>query len=180
MNLRADCSQCQALCCVALAFDRSDMFAIDKPAGVACPNLADDYGCKIHEQLGDLGFAGCQKYDCLGAGQRIVNEVFPNVDWMNNASQLRPIMAAFAALRKVHELLELLLTAQRLPLAQAQAAICGDLIAKLSPPAGWHADALKEFEQSDVARRVNEFLSALRDLPAIQIRAEKTRKTTQM
>lgn len=168
VSLKGDCSQCQALCCVALAFDRSDMFAIDKPAGVACPNLTGGYKCNIHTQLGELGFAGCQKYDCLGAGQRVVNEVFPNVDWLKNPDQLRPVIEAFASMRKVHELLELLLTAQGLPLAPGQAEECGELIAELSPSAGWQPAMLKEFEQGGIARRVGRFLSSLRGLAVIQ------------
>ena len=38
MELRADCTRCFALCCVAPAFAASADFAIDKPAGQPCPN----------------------------------------------------------------------------------------------------------------------------------------------
>ncbi|MDR3081083.1 MAG: pentapeptide repeat-containing protein, partial [Streptomyces sp.] len=38
-DLRADCSSCFALCCVALPFAASADFAIDKAAGTPCPNL---------------------------------------------------------------------------------------------------------------------------------------------
>ena len=169
VSLKADCSQCQALCCVALAFDRSDMFAIDKPAGVACPNLAADYRCKIHAKLGQRGFAGCQKYDCLGAGQRIVNEVLPEIDWMNNAAQLPVIMQSFFALRKVHELLELLRAAQGLPLPDGERAICTELIAELSPVSGWQANTLKEFGDGDIAQRVDVFLKGLRNLAQFRV-----------
>ena len=173
VSLKADCSQCQALCCVALAFDRSDMFAIDKQAGVACPNLATDYGCKIHAKLGQCGFVGCQKYDCLGAGQRIVNEVFSDIDWMNNASQLPVIMEAFAALRRVHELLELLLAARCLPLPDGDGAICTQLIADLSPASGWQPKTLKDFGDGDIAQRVDVFLKGLRNLTEFRNRTTK-------
>ncbi|MBV1867112.1 MAG: hypothetical protein KUG69_04285 [Marinosulfonomonas sp.] len=173
VSLKADCSQCQALCCVALAFDRSDMFAIDKPAGVACPNLTPDYGCKIHAKLGELGFSGCQRYDCLGAGQRIVNEVFPDIDWMKATLHLPVIMESFAAMRKVHELLELLFTAQKLPLSRKDGATCLQLIAELSPASGWQAETLREFGDSDIRQRVDVFVKGLRNLPKFRIQAQK-------
>ena len=52
-RLRADCSRCAGLCCVAPAFAASADFAIDKPAGHACPNLRNDARCGIH-----AGFTG--------------------------------------------------------------------------------------------------------------------------
>ena len=39
VELRADCSRCVGLCCVAPAFARSADFAVDKPAGTPCTNL---------------------------------------------------------------------------------------------------------------------------------------------
>ncbi|HEY6597232.1 MAG TPA: pentapeptide repeat-containing protein, partial [Asanoa sp.] len=36
-ELRADCTRCVGLCCVAPAFSASADFAIDKPAGRPCP-----------------------------------------------------------------------------------------------------------------------------------------------
>jgi hypothetical protein len=69
-ELRADCSRCRALCCVAPAFTRSADFPISKPAGAPCPNLAG-FSCSVHTRLRPLGFAGCVAYDCFGAGQRV-------------------------------------------------------------------------------------------------------------
>ena len=39
MELTADCSKCAALCCVAMAFDKGDMFGCDKVAGEVCKHL---------------------------------------------------------------------------------------------------------------------------------------------
>ena len=47
-ELRADCTRCFGLCCVAPAFAASADFAIDKPAGRPCPNLGTDFRCGIH------------------------------------------------------------------------------------------------------------------------------------
>ena len=57
--LRADCSRCQALCCVALAFSRSADFAIDKEAGEPCDPLSEDDTCRMHARLRGSGFPGC-------------------------------------------------------------------------------------------------------------------------
>ncbi|GAA3121318.1 pentapeptide repeat-containing protein [Kribbella aluminosa] len=75
-----------------LTFARSADFAIDKPAGEACPNLSDDHRCTIHSRLRDEGFPGCTVYDCFGAGQEL--------------SKRGPEMfAALPILRQLHELL---------------------------------------------------------------------------
>jgi hypothetical protein len=58
LSLRADCARCFGLCCVAPAFAASADFAIDKPAGQACPNLQGDFGCGIHADLRQQGFRG--------------------------------------------------------------------------------------------------------------------------
>ena len=50
-GLRADCSRCTGLCCVAPAFAASADFALDKPAGRACPHLQGDSRCGIHADL---------------------------------------------------------------------------------------------------------------------------------
>ncbi len=103
MELRADCSRCVGLCCVAPAFARSADFAIDKPAGTPCGNLQADFRCAIHTDLRDRGFAGCTVFDCLGAGQR-VTAAFVGRDW-RTPDVAAPMFAAFAAARQVHELL---------------------------------------------------------------------------
>lgn len=80
-HLRADCSRCAGLCCVAPVFAASADFAIDKPAGVACLDLADDFRCGIHAELRNRGFPGCTVFDCFGAGQRITQETFGGRTW---------------------------------------------------------------------------------------------------
>jgi hypothetical protein len=104
MDLRPDCSRCAALCCVALAFDRSEHFAFDKPAGRACRHLAV-HACAIHDELEARGFGGCARYDCAGAGQRVTMEIFGGRSWRDDPALLRPMMDAFAAVRDAHEAL---------------------------------------------------------------------------
>ena len=104
-DLRADCSRCFALCCVASTFQRSADFAIDKPAGVPCLHLADDHRCTVHDRLVPSGFPGCVAFDCFGAGQRLAQDTFGGRDWRTNPEVAEPMMAAFPVLRGLHELL---------------------------------------------------------------------------
>jgi uncharacterized protein YjbI with pentapeptide repeats len=100
-DLRADCSRCFALCCVAPAFSASADFAIDKPAGTPCPNLQADFRCGIHAALRREGFPGCAAYDCFGAGQKVSQVTFAGRDWRTSPD----MFAAFAVMRPLHELL---------------------------------------------------------------------------
>jgi uncharacterized protein YjbI with pentapeptide repeats len=102
-ELRADCANCVALCCIALPFAASADFAIDKPAGTPCRHLRVDFGCGIHDHLRDAGFRGCVVYDCFGAGQR-VTQAFGR-DWRTHPELRAPMFTAFTAMRQLHELL---------------------------------------------------------------------------
>ncbi|MCI0685903.1 MAG: pentapeptide repeat-containing protein [Sporichthyaceae bacterium] len=99
------CSRCFGLCCVAPAFAVSADFAIDKPAGQACPNLRADFRCGIHRDLRARGFAGCAVYDCFGAGQQVAQVTFGGRDWRQNPDTARQMFDVFAVLRRLHELL---------------------------------------------------------------------------
>lgn len=125
--LRADCTRCAALCCVALAFDRSDLFAFDKAAGEPCSHLDSCGRCRIHEIRAQRGFQGCIDYDCLGAGQRVTQDLFGGRDWRNERALLRPMLRAFAVVRRAHEMLSLLGEAARLPLSPDDRAHCHTL-----------------------------------------------------
>ncbi|MGY1620511.1 pentapeptide repeat-containing protein [Geodermatophilus sp. SYSU D00691] len=107
-DLRADCSACAGLCCVALPFARSADFALDKPAGSPCPNLGADFRCGIHAQLRERGFAGCTVFDCQGAGQKVTQLTFGGRDWRTDPGTARQVFAVFAVVRQLHELLALL------------------------------------------------------------------------
>ena len=105
-ELRAHCADCAGLCCVVPAFVASADFAIDKPAGVPCPNLAtEDFGCTIHDQLRERGFPGCTVYDCFGAGQRVVQEHFGGREWRASPELRAAMFATFEVVERLHELL---------------------------------------------------------------------------
>ncbi|MCB7135242.1 pentapeptide repeat-containing protein [Cellulosimicrobium marinum] len=118
LDLRADCSRCTGLCCVALTLQRSSDFAIDKPAGTPCPNLRSDFGCAIHSRLRTSGFPGCTAYDCLGAGQRVtaaVRAAHDGATWRDDPAAARESFAALPVATQVHELLWYLAEVLSLP-----------------------------------------------------------------
>ena len=104
-ELRADCARCFGLCCVAPAFAVSAEFAINKPAGQACPNLRPDFRCGIHRDLRARGFPGCAVYDCFGAGQQVAQVTFGGRDWRQAPDTARQMFDVFAVMRQLHELL---------------------------------------------------------------------------
>jgi uncharacterized protein YjbI with pentapeptide repeats len=104
-HLRADCTRCVGLCCVALGFVASSEFAIDKPAGQACPNLQHDFRCAIHAHLRQRGFAACVAYDCFGAGQHVSQVTFAGQNWRQSTGVAEQMFGVFAVMRQLHELL---------------------------------------------------------------------------
>ena len=163
VDLRSDCKNCAALCCVALAFDRGDMFGFGKAAGQPCPELQPDFRCGIHKNLSEAGFAGCVLYECHGAGQRVVQQVFAGQDWRSNPELLASSLEAFAQMRQVHELILLLQTAEGLLLSEAQKQKVAQLKARLEPNAGWSRETLRSFERGRLVREVHQFLRGLTD-----------------
>jgi hypothetical protein len=105
IGLRADCSRCTGLCCVAPAFVASSDFAISKPAGRPCPNLLADFRCGIHDGLRKRGFTGCTVFDCFGAGQQVSQVTFPGRDWRESPDLADAVFRAFTVLRGLHEML---------------------------------------------------------------------------
>jgi uncharacterized protein YjbI with pentapeptide repeats len=72
---------------------------------VACPHLADDFGCRIHADLRGHGFAGCDAFDCFGAGQQLVQVTFGGSDWRTAPALAGPMFTVFPAMRQLHKLL---------------------------------------------------------------------------
>lgn len=153
LNLRADCARCAALCCLALAFDKGSQFGHDKAAGQPCSYLRR-HGCGIHSDRTDRGYIGCVRYDCLGAGQRVTQDLFQGADWRKDPSLLRPMAEAFSVVQRAHAMLALLDRARRLPLAQAdQDRVAGFetalVAARASPEAvAWHTAEAGQFLRS--------------------------------
>ncbi|NOR62083.1 MAG: hypothetical protein GQ535_06265 [Rhodobacteraceae bacterium] len=161
VDFTSDCQNCAALCCVALAFDKGDMFAFDKPAGVPCQHLNGPL-CNIHTKLEAESLKGCVQYQCDGAGQRVVQEVFAGQSWQDTSALLPPMLEAFAQMRQVHALLLLLNSAKALPLPEAQLAELKNLTLQLSPEA-WTPESLASFERSNLPQTVRAFFQSLKN-----------------
>ncbi|MCW2497246.1 pentapeptide repeat-containing protein [Jatrophihabitans sp.] len=132
-ELRADCEQCFALCCVGLAFTKSADFAADKAAGTPCTNLRDDLRCGVHSSLRQVGYSGCVGYDCFGAGQRVSQVTFGGRDWRSTPAIAGAMFAALPVMRQLHELLFYL--GQARPLAGELTADIADLTAEIEAAA---------------------------------------------
>jgi hypothetical protein len=103
--LRADCSECFALCCTAFGFQRSADFPIDKPAGTPCLNLADDFSCTVHDSLRPRGFRGCIVFDCFGAGQAVSKRLYDGISWRQRPGTAAEMFRVFGVVRQLHEML---------------------------------------------------------------------------
>jgi hypothetical protein len=165
-SLKADCSQCAALCCVLLPFDKSEAFAFDKAGGEPCKHLDGCNVCSIHEKLSDRGFKGCVAFDCHGAGQRVVQEVFAGRSWRDDPTLMMRMGRAFHTMRRIHELLLLLREAARLPLSAAQKGEHTALVSALVPESDWTEENLEAFDIRVVEMDVRQFLTGLRDIAA--------------
>ncbi|MFI6504057.1 pentapeptide repeat-containing protein [Nonomuraea typhae] len=117
-SLRADCSSCFGLCCVALPFARSADFALDKAAGRPCPNLSEDFRCGIHSRLRGEGFTGCTVYECFGAGQKVAQVTYGGRSWRQEPATAEEMFAVFPVVRQLHELLWYMTEALSRPAAE--------------------------------------------------------------
>jgi len=103
---------------VATSFKKSADFAIDRPAGRPCPNLGDDFACRIHDRLRERGFPGCVAFDCFGAGQRITQSTFGGRTWRDEPALAPDIFRAFMVMLDLHEIMWHLDAALRIPAAE--------------------------------------------------------------
>ncbi|MGX6605855.1 pentapeptide repeat-containing protein [Micromonosporaceae bacterium Da 78-11] len=164
LELKADCTRCAGLCCVAPAFAKSSDFAIDKPAGRACPNLADDFRCGIHEQLDQRGFPGCIVFDCFGAGQRITQETFDGRDWRAAPEIAGPMFALLPIVRQLHELMWLLTEALKLDEARRVHPLLRDALAETDRLAAGTPDELRALDLDAYRMKVNPLLQRVSEL----------------
>ncbi|MBC9713680.1 pentapeptide repeat-containing protein [Streptomyces sp. TRM66268-LWL] len=150
-DLKADCANCFALCCVALPFAKSSDFAVNKAAGTPCKNLEQDYRCGIHTDLRPKGFTGCTVFDCFGAGQKVSQVTFLGEDWRTSKRTARQMFAVFPVVRQLQELLRHLAEALTLPAARAL-----------------HAELLTSYEGLDALTRKDADTLLATDVPAVR------------
>jgi hypothetical protein len=163
LEFRGDCGRCVGLCCVALAFDHSRWFGLDKAADVPCRHLRSTNRCAIHRSLSERGFAGCAQYDCYGAGQHVTRKYLAGRDWRTQPQLAPVVFSAFRASRHVHELLFLLREAARLGLSGECAARRRQLIGRLQHAMDIDLEACATFDASPYQHDTHEFLRGLRE-----------------
>lgn len=151
LPLRSDCRACAALCCIAYAAEESPAFSASKDAGQPCLNLDDCGACKIYEEREAKGFSACLKFECFGAGQRVVQHAFDGHDWRDDPALLAPMLECFVSAKKACELLILLSYAKRAGPAEGQNALLEPMAQELeaislSRHAASHTARLGELE----------------------------------
>jgi len=172
-SLRADCESCFGLCCVAPAFSASADFAINKPAGQACPNLQPDFRCGIHTRLRKQGFQGCTVYDCFGAGQKVSQVTFGGQDWRRAPQTAQQMFKVFPIVRDLHELLWYVTEALTLGAARSlhgqlsRAQEETDRLTRQSP------EVLVELDVDAHRQRINDLLLGASELARADVRHKK-------
>ena len=118
--------------------------------------------CSIHDSLTEKGFPGCVAYDCLGAGNRVVQEVFAGRSWQDEPRLTRPMMEAFSGMREVHKRIDLLRAALTLSLDPRADQTCREFLARLEQHR-WSGSELNAFEVG-LALEIDIFFYGLKDV----------------
>lgn len=171
--LRADCTRCFGLCCVAPAFSASADFAVDKPAGQPCPNLQSDFRCAIHPRLRQQGFSGCTVYDCFGAGQKVAQITFGGQDWRQTPGIAEQMFSVFTIMRQLHELLWYLTEALTLVPVGPLHAQLGRAFDQTERFTRNSPDALVELNMPAHRREINALLVSTSELVRARTRRER-------
>lgn len=103
-KLRIDCEKCSGLCCVALYCLKTDGFPANKDAGVACKHLMPDFCCTIHSKLVSKNMRGCLAYDCFGAGQKVTQSCYPDINWKSAPEKANEIFRVFLTIFQLHQM----------------------------------------------------------------------------
>lgn len=165
VTFSADCEKCFGLCCTALSFERSSQFGHDKLGGQPCQYLAPDFRCRIHERLEDLGYGGCDAFDCMGAGQR-ASAAFAPLNWRGDTGVARRLYARFSQLLLLQELRQALVTAASLDIAPSAHEERRMLLARVSAEADSRASDVTTMAQ-DLLSEGKGFLRGLADSLAV-------------
>lgn len=140
---------------MASAFTRSSDFALNKPAGVPCPNLLADFRCGVHEVLRPRGFPGCTVFDCLGAGQKVAQVTYRGVSWRDDPATAPEMFEVFDLMRQLHEMLWYLGEAS----VRAPAPDVSSLLAQVEDLSRSDAKTLLTLDVSAVRERVRPVLA---------------------
>lgn len=157
-SLKADCSKCFGLCCTALNIAASNDFAIDKPAHTPCPNLQEDFRCKIHDNLRDQGFKGCTVYDCLGAGQKVSQDIFGEKDWRKHPEVASLMFSVFPIVEQLYEMIAYIAEALTYNVSYSLRIQLSEQLDKLQHLIDMDAENLLALDMISCRKPVNELL----------------------
>lgn len=173
-DLRADCSNCFALCCVALPFTASADFAVTKNAGTPCRNLLADHRCGIHADLRPKGFPGCTVFDCFGAGQKVSQTTFAGIGWRDaSAPDRRRMFDTFTIMLHLHELLWYLAQARTLAPARSLHAPLSAAYEQVEAITLSSSDTLLAVDVPAHRKDVNELLLKASELTRATVKGKK-------
>jgi uncharacterized protein YjbI with pentapeptide repeats len=172
-NLLTDCGSCFGLCCVALPFEKSSDFAVDKAAGEPCRNLLEDSRCGIHSTLREKGFPGCTVYDCFGAGQKVSQSTFAGRDWRQQPSNASEMFAVFPIMRDLHELLWYVMDARDRKLTALLHNRLTRLYGELDELTSATPEVLMSIDVAVLRARINEALLDASDLVRAEVRGKR-------
>lgn len=113
-ELKIDCEHCCGICCTALYFTKTDGFPKDKLPGDPCPNLQEDFRCRIHNDLHDKNLKGCLAYDCFGAGQKVTRNIYHGKDWRVYPKLKDEMFSVYLRVMQLHQMLGYLIEASNL------------------------------------------------------------------
>ncbi|NRD79510.1 pentapeptide repeat-containing protein [Bacillus sp. BRMEA1] len=163
-SLRSDCENCFGLCCVALNFAATADFAIDKGAGIPCPNLQSDFRCAIHKSLRHKGFKGCTVFECFGAGQKVSQSTFNRVDWRQNPETAKKMFAVFPIMQELHEMLLYVTEALAIKAGASLTKELEVILEETKRLTQLDADRLLELDIPNIRANVNTLLLQISDL----------------
>lgn len=127
-EIKADCSKCSGLCCIALFFSKMDGFPQDKEAGKPCINLNKDYYCKIHGELKNCKMRGCIGYDCFGAGQHVTSVIYKGETWQTIKGKSQEIFDVFVVVFHLYQIRYFLVESRTIVLAKELWKVIDELI----------------------------------------------------
>lgn len=161
-SLKADCSACMGICCVAPSFEKGEEFGRTKPALTPCNHLNGNNRCKIYNELEWNGFKACGGFDCKGAGQYLTQVMYAGKSWRDGPDVLAEMAESYRRLRRIHDMLEIFTLAEQLPLNDSQEVARIKALRSLAPRDGWDAQALENAEAAGFFAELQGTLTSFR------------------
>lgn len=163
-NLKIDCEKCSGLCCVALYCTKTDGFPGNKEAGIPCKYLMSDFRCSIYSKLSEQNMRGCIAYDCFGAGQKVTQDLYPNVAWNTRREKANEIFEVFLIVFQVYQMEWYLLESLSLVTDKQIQSIIEALISENEQITNRPSEEILKFDIEKYRLKVNQLLKQVSDM----------------